>query len=724
MAYDKFLIAPYKSGLKKDVTTWLEPKDSFKQLENVHIYKGKVVKRFGEKLVGGSHNTSRARVKVDTTDGAGAAAGTVPGAIFKAGQVFSIGIETFTVRVAGAPANLLSTGLTSTGTFNTTSGAYTFTGAPVATDVYWYPSEPIMGITQYELGSINEHTTYVFDTQFIYKYDGSSFIRDTTFTGAFTGSNRDFFWACNYVGVDASQIALFVSNFNSSDKMYYYDSANWIDFTSVTKFNTDQDIVLSAKIIIQWRGRLLLLGLIEQDISGPTNENHLNRVRYSHYGDALHGSAWLEEKMSYGVYKGNGGGYIDLPIEEEIMSAIIIKDRLIVYCERSTWELSYTGNPGLPFVWRSINTKIGCEARFATIDFINEAVTIATTGIYACNGSDVARIDESIPDEVFSFLKSATGTSRIHGILDMYNNLAYWTILDFEDASTHEFPTKILVFNYKEHTWSFYDDTITTFGHLEDSANNNWSQPGSWDTFDSWGSYYQQGDSRFTLAGNHQGFLFIINGEHPENAPAMTVADVLIASGRAILTIPDHNIADGEFVLFIDDNITYGCDGVFKIERVDADNIYLVDRNFAGVYKGGGEITRVSKITIQSNDWNPYVDQGDNVYLSQIDFCIKNTQDCEMTVDYDMDTLGWSFVQEGKNTFSNMGTNVLELHAYSGNLIEHYKKTLWRTVYFQAAGEFVNITISMSDAQMLDSDISLSPFELQGMIIYTMKGLS
>lgn len=728
---DKFLIAPYKSGLRKDTTSWLEPIDSFKRLENVNIKKGSFVKRFGEELIGGEHNTSRVRVKIDTTDGVGAASGKVPGDIFKVGQVFSIGDTTFTVSTTGIPTTLLSTEATESGTYNTSNGDYTFTSpGNLSTDVYWYPAEPIMGITHYEHGPINTHTTYVMDTQFIYKYDGSSFIMDTTFTGQFHGTNSNFFWSCNARSSAFKQGALYITNFQATvptagtddDSIYFYDGSTWENFSVYTIFNSAEDTVQTAKIILSWKGRLFLLSVIEKKKASGIKTAYLNRIRYSYQGLPTAGSAWLQKKAIYGAYKCEGGGYIDLPIEEEITSAAIIKDRLIVYCERSTWEVAYTGSPNIPFVWRGIDTTVGASSTHSVVTFENEVVTVAVDGIYTCNGVEVARIDEQIPEEVHAFLKTTDGIGRINGMRDQHNRLLYWNVLEFSAASTHAYPNKLLVFNYKEKAWSFYDDTITTFGHIEETASKDWTA-GSWDSSTSWGTYYQQGDSRFILGGNHQGFLFKINNDYPENAPAMSIANMAIAAGQATLTIPKHNLADGEFINVVGGTAGCGCNGIFKVTLVTEDSI-KISGGITGTYAGGGSVARVSKILMQSNDWNPYVKTGERFALDKMEFYVRNTQDGKLTVDYDVDSLGWSFVDAGTASGTAMGTNVLEMHAYDGITIETFKEFLWRTVYFQASGSFVNITLSLSDTQMLDRDISMSPFELQGMVLHTRKEMS
>jgi len=823
MAYDRFLIAPYQSGLDKSLSSWLTPEDSFQEFKNVNIFRGKVVKRFGAKLTG-NQLTSRARIGLtdttpealgptdgagniagnvaggvyaigqtfiigaelftvvalgnpsvmtttgaatvhtfDTTTGAyvingaaittqayfypadigittplGTAYGTVPGLKFKIGQQFSIGADIFTVTVLGTPGVMITNGAATTCTFNTTTGAYAFAGVTPSTQIYFYPTEPIMGITHYEKGPVNEHTTFAFDTQFVYKYAGSAWNRDVSFTGPFHGSNKQFFWSTNYLGTTAAQIALFTTNFNATvglnppatdDPIYYYNETLWADFSAYTKFNSDQDIVSSCKIIIAWKNRLLLLNTMEKEIAPAiTNYAHPNRVRYSHNGNPFSENAWLQRRQQYGIapniHKADGGGYIDAPVEEQILSAAVIKDRLIVYMERSTWELAYTGNTGLPFVWKSISNDIGCESTFSTVNLEGEVVTVDTTGIYACNGVSIGRIDRQIPEEVFSFLKTTEGTARVHGIKDYFNNLIYWTFLDNASKSTHAYPDKVLVYNYDNKTWSIYDDTITTFGYFEQSTDKTWADPGTWADRGSWGSFYNQAKSRRIIAGNHQGYLFLVNNKKASNAQVLPIANITIAGNTATLDIPSHNLADAEFVKLEDENVTAD-NTIFRVIRTGTDTIQLSDPNFAGVYTGGGTLTKVSRINIQSKDWNPYIKTGDRVYLARMDFCIVNTgQDQgELIIKYNVDAIkGIDFVEDGQAIEANLGTNILEMYGdILINPLELYKDILWKTVYFQALGDYVNINITLTDEQMLSENKALAPFELQGMILYTKK---
>ena len=144
MATKRFLIAPLNSGLQTNVKPWLIADDAYAELNNMFLYKGRLRKRFGSRyMTRGNPLSSRLRILVDTTDGSGNASGTIPWATSgsnpsSVGQLFSVATDVYTVTVAGTPGAMLAT--TGSGTFNTTTGAYTITGATTGTSVYYYPA--------------------------------------------------------------------------------------------------------------------------------------------------------------------------------------------------------------------------------------------------------------------------------------------------------------------------------------------------------------------------------------------------------------------------------------------------------------------------------------------------------------------------------------------------------------------------------------------------------
>ena len=389
MAYDRFMIAPdgFTVGLETDKKPWLIPDEAFASLANAYVFRGRVRKRFGSYLMGSGVLTSRLRVQVATTDMSGNASGTAPGLITGAaaiGQMFSIGAEAYTVYQNGA---MLISGATATATFNTSTLAYNFIGAAANTPVYFYTSQPVMGITQYEINGINNWVTYAFDTQFAYVFSGNAWQRSGTIV--WHGGNDDYFWTTNWTGILSSSTTLFTTNFNATlgtpgltdDPMYYFDGTTWANFSALTIFLTAGNFVQTARIIVPFKNRLLLLNTIEQNVGGTINTAYTNRCRFSHVGSPLSTNAWLEPNQTTGGQNADGGGFIDAATEEDIVSAEFIKDRLIVYFERSTWELAFTNNQLSPFLWQKINTELGSEATFSTVPFDKVVLTIGNTGI-------------------------------------------------------------------------------------------------------------------------------------------------------------------------------------------------------------------------------------------------------------------------------------------------------------------------------------------------------
>ena len=204
MPMDRFLIAPINTGLQTDDKPWQILDDAFKYLQNAYVFRGRIRKRFGSVWMGSTQLNTRLRINIGTTDGSGNFSGTVPGTVFQIGQLFSVGTQIFTVFQTGAPGNMKSTG-TATGTFNTTTGAVVIAGAAVGTAIFFYPAQPVMGISQYESGAINNHPTYAFDTQFAYLFAGGSWARSGTGTAPiWHGGIQNFFWTTNWQGSTTS----------------------------------------------------------------------------------------------------------------------------------------------------------------------------------------------------------------------------------------------------------------------------------------------------------------------------------------------------------------------------------------------------------------------------------------------------------------------------------------------------------------------------------------
>lgn len=745
MAKDRFLIAPIKDGLRTDLRPWLLPESAFEKLSNAYMYEGRIRKRFGSTYTGTGWASaavqplfSRLRIALTDgqggaiiTDGFGDAAGTVPGDIFQIGQLFSIGNEIFTVYQAGVAQDMLTTGGATTATYDTTNGNYVFVAAPINTQIYFYPAEPVMGLTNFETNVLNNRPAIAFDTEFAYEFSGGSWVRMGPTAGSqFNGTDADFFQATNWHGLTSDLNRLFVTNFNATvpapagtdDPMWYYDGTGITGWTVFSpKFLVAgtgvQNIVVTARVILSFKDRLILLNTIENDAAG-NNMAYPARCRFSHNGSPLDATAWLEkDEVGY-----TGGGWIEAPTKEEIIGAEYIKDRLIVYFERSTWELAYTGNKLQPFIWQKINTELGSESTFSSVPFDKAVLTIGTTGIHACNGANVVRIDDEIPEQIFKIRNDNSGPLRVAGVRDYLTETVYWTFpVSNSDQYAETFPTKVLVYNYKDGTWAVNDDSITAFGYFEQQTGTTWASTTlTWRRANfTWDSGTLQPQFRQIIAGNQQGFVFKIEAGVSTNESVLQVSEIGAGAGNIIeLGVVNHNLNTGDFIKISNCQGTAGVNGnIYQITANTIDVIQIEEAGAAGAYTGGGTISRVSRIDILTKRYNPYIKSGRNISIDSVDFGVQKTTNGQVTVDYYPSSSDISMVEYGIASGALLGTNILETSAYNLVPLEAAQELLWHRIYFCTDGDSVQLRLYTSDEQMVDVGVVESDFQLEGFIL-------
>lgn len=724
MAKDRFLIAPFNKGLQEDVRPWLIADDAFAKLSNAYVYEGRVRKRFGTLLMNSEEDSSvaqlysRLRMALAApngiTNGAGAATGTVPGAIFKIGQSFSIGDEIFTVTTLGAPAAMITTGASTTMTYDTTNGNYVFAGAAGTTQIYFYPAEPVMGITHYEQLAVNNELTYAFDTQFAYAYSGTAWFR--LGTAIWTGSNSEFFWSTNYRGDNNYTYLLFTTNFKTSEmKFWNGTTATWTAFAPQYLIAGGANTIKAARVIVSFKNRLLLFNTVEYDAVSAADQKFPHRCRYSQNGSPVETEAFHQDDPKR-------GDHVDCPTREAIISAKKLKGRLIVFFERSTWELVYTANQAEPFVWRQLNQDLGCESTFSVVPFDKVLLSVGNVGIHACNGLNVERVDKSIPNFVYNIHNDDDGIYRVHGIKDYTNELVYWTI------PSDIFPNKVLVFNYTNGAWALNDDSFTTFGYYQNPTDIIWE---TWEkewghSIEPWDSGTSQAKFRQVIAGNQQGYTFIVSAGTPRNAPSMQITNMTYVGDIVTIVMIDHNLSFGDFIIIEEAQGITNLNGkIYTVQVVDDEDTIRVTYDsespavpLTTAYKGGGTAALVSRIDIKTKEYNFYLKQAKNAYISKVDFCVDKIVGGQITVDSFVSSSPVSLLTEGTGNNSIIGTNILETSPYDIVPLEVSQDRVWHPLYFQAEGEVVQLRLYMSDTQLKDPVIAMSDFQLNAMVFY------
>ena len=729
MPLDRFAIRPFETGLQTYEKPFAIPDDAFSLLINAYVFRGRVRKRFGSVLITEPNQyLSRLRIRLGNTDPFGAFGPfIVPGAIFKVGQMFTVGsgpnIVVFTVISLGGAFNALIVaggGPFPAGVYNTTTGSVTLQAGLLFGNlpVYFYPAEPVTGFANYENAQINNEPSIAYDTQFAYQYMGATLGWQFMPGGDLFTGNFNLVWSFNARGATSNINLLFATTGIAANGMAYWDGALWHTFGPLAT-NIGGNTIITARLIVFFKDRLLLFNTIETVAAVQTS--FINRVRFSQNGSPLAANAFYETPAGL-------GGYIDAPTTEEIVTVGFLKDRLIVFFENSTWELVYTRNEILPFVWQKINTELGIQGTFSLVPFDKVLVAIGNVGIHACNGANVERIDQKIPDNVFNILASNYFVNGICGIRDFYNEMIYWAIP--YNGLNVLYNNNVLIYNYRTGSWGFAYDSITALGYYEQQPTLDWAAAVvQWqNAIFAWNAPDLQVNFRQVLAGNQEGYTFIIRADEPTNAYALQITNIDDDAGNTRITVIDHNFYVGDFVQLTNIQGTAGMpdalnNNIYQIITVTAVNIGGVLHNTTitlqvpfpgGVYAGGGQIRPVSRINILTKQYNFYLDKGVNFTVQKVDFLV----DAEELALGALNPPGVSINVMPSSTGLIVDTQLLETAPYPLVTLEQEAEFLWHTVYLSAEGEFVQLRITLTDAQMLDPNISLRDFQMHAMIFH------
>lgn len=742
---DRFFIAPYNenSGLQTNYKPWLIPDEAFSELNNAYVFRGRVRKRFGSRWMGNSALESRLRINVGTITG-GILTGNIrtitadsgfPTAI---GQAFSIGDFIFTVyNPAGGPQQMLRDDFSVlTATYNLTNSDFNITDVdlPDATEVYFYPDLPVMGLLTYEQSAINDEFVIGFDTRYAYQYNnGWERLNGEATAGAavWTGNNSEFFWSTTWSGASPADKIFFVTNFNENEPNYmrYFNGTQWNNFRP--QIDVTPNYLNSARVIVVFKNRLMAFNTWEGPNAPLPGTHYSNRCRYSQIGSPLDANAWRQD------IPGRGNA-IDAPTTEAIVTVEFVKDRLIVFFERSTWELVYTGNQAYPFQWQKINTELGAESTFSIVPFDKVCLGVGNVGIHACNGANVERIDDRIPDTVFDIHNTDDGVFRVYGIRDYYVEMVYWTFPSTYASPSFPYPNRVLIYNYKTGTWAFNDDSITCFGYFQPVTGITWdSTIVTWDDNESWSSGAIQAKFRQVIGGNQQGYTFICDADYTINAAVLQITNITSVATITTLTVIQHNIqledgASNPTYIYIQQagwsNVSDSLnDQIFQVIAVIDENTIQIgpDAPFTGTYTGGGLISRVSNISIKTKEYNFYAQQGRNAYVSKVDFMVDRTAAGQTQVDFYVSTALTPLQEDSEEARIALGTGTLDTFAYTAANgvpapipFEETAVRLWHPVYFDADGEVVQLQLVMNDAQMRNTEIRKCGFALHAMCIY------
>lgn len=692
----QYYIAGSKSGYINYQKPFLTPDDGYQTLENALVYRDRVIERPGLTFFG------RLRRAITAQNAGNISSGTptlnlITGLTLETNAelapgtsstiTITIGGQTLTSSTANGVFVVTGAGPISAATLNYATGVLSITTgalAPTAVIVTfkYYPGLPSMGILTLQQADINNEKTIFFDTKYAYvNLSGANddFNEYLAAPVTWSGLSSDFFYSTNWIGSNAYQRLFFVTNGVNTfaNRMHYTDDATWTDFIPLVDAT---NYLTQARILIPYYGRLLALNTWEgnSNVNFAGSQNYFARCRFSQIGDPTAIDAWRSDQFGK-------GGFIDAPTDEAIVSAIFFKNTLIVGFEASTWQLRYVGEYGLPFIWERISSDYGCESTFSPILFDQGVLQVGDRAIVSATATNVQRIDDQIPDLVFSFKNDEFGKARVYGIRDFQNELVYWCWIDTDlsrPSNTFIFPNSSLVYNYRNNTYAIWRNNVTCFGTYQNPVAVLWSS-----TTTLWGNtnvfWKSNGNAEFPniVCGNQQGYISkfttALYAGNSIDEPTLSIHAIDLTQVPCQITVPNHNLADADWIR-ITNALFNGTDpgingNIYQVKFVDSNTLSLyqwdidsqnfIDVDFSAsilLYQGLGQLSFYPLMNIVSKDFNPYQQQGSQIKLSYIDFLVDSQPSGQFAVNLFINTFlgdsaniitGNKNLEEGYNLF-------------------------------------------------------------------------
>lgn len=602
----------------------------------------------------------------------------------------------------------------------------------------YYPVLPVMGIRTRELNSIDNEMTIVFDQKYAYRFLSTAFEEFIPGT-VWTGSDANFFWTTNFgVGnANNSNKIFWATNFTGpgGDPIRYTDGTTWIDFKPPIDQNITPTRLQQCLAMVPFRGRLVVFNTYEgTNLTNPLP--YPNRIRWSAIGtpfyeaNAIVAAGYFNADAWIDSIRGQGG-FLDIPTTEAIVSVGFVRDNLVIYCERSTWQLRYTGRSISPFQLEKINSELGSYSTFGSVQFDTSLVGIGDKGVVECDSFKSDRIDIKIPDLVFNFNNDNSGPERIQGIRNFENRLAFWTYSYRPDNPFSQiYPNRRLVYNYENDSWAIFLDSYTALGYFQAVDSRKWNE-----------SVYPWSDGDFVwfdtpagfpevVGGNQQGYVMYLDAKTTNDAGLTITAITGNPPSPTAITCPNHNLTSGQYVKLsgiIGDYSSLNGQK-FYVWPLDANRFEIKQANWTentpGNYIGGGQVHVVDNFTVKSKLFN-FADEGESIQMGYIDVLMDTTYDsgipsdpdngaCVLNIYVNYATTPITVTFAPPDSFFNQ-----TLPTTHPNQVFGWRKA-WQRLFCPVYANFIQLEWTYNDTQLLAeaSDYSIT---IDGQILWIRK---
>lgn len=191
-----------------------------------------------------------------------------------------------------------------------------------------------------------------------------------------------------------------------------------------------------AKWVVQFNNYLFLGNVA---VSGT---RHNSRIYWSNLKDT---GTWTATDF-IDVAKNDG---------QEITGMKVLGDRLVIYKNRSIYNLFFTGDADIPFILPGggkSNSSVGCANGFTVQETNNGHIFMSYDGFYFYDGNNSYKISDKINS---TFLGLNTTRLDLARSLIQRNKNRYWCALP---AASETENNRVLVYDWYNNAWSIYTD--------------------------------------------------------------------------------------------------------------------------------------------------------------------------------------------------------------------------------------------------------------------------
>ena len=376
---------------------------------------------------------------------------------------------------------------------------------------------------------------------------------------------------------------------------------------------TNPDYLVGAKMIIPFKNRLLFFGCWIRK-SNTAAVYYKNRLVYSQVGTVYYSSPTpvnqTVDGASFYQNVAGRGGFLNAPIDQEVVTVADNEDVLITQYEKKSLKLIFNFDDALPFIYQTINSEFGAQNTFTGIPLDVGIVSISDYGLTITTQVSSQRIDLKILDRVFDISTNSNNSKRVCAVRDYRNELIYFTYVT--ETAEYIYPQQSLVYNYRDNSWALFEERYTSYGYYRYGNNFTWATL-PYKTWADWSNPWNFGNlgARFpnVVGGNQQGFIMVKSDRGTRQDQSQYVSNIATVGVSTVITSPNHNLQPGNYVEFFNilgDASMIALNKVtFLVLDTPTANTFTIDYTDAitGTYEGNGTYRIKSRPNLQSKQF-------------------------------------------------------------------------------------------------------------------------